>query len=186
MARSKMFKNPPESLIPLEEQKLIKSLTEEYMMRMRALHFYLHEDDLKVGDKGEAALIAAEKEEQIHIKNLQKNEEENARQAELRAARLAKESEERKVSILRELEEFENSELERLAQVDNIVEKHKLEMEKRIEPEDLEKAIETALANPVDYEFAIDLSGNIFRGRTTKSKKIKPEDLEKLPVASEN
>ena len=71
MARSKMFKNPPESIIPLEEQKVISSLTEEYMTRMRALQFYLHEDDLKAGDKGEAALIAAEKEEQIHIRNLQ-------------------------------------------------------------------------------------------------------------------
>ena len=71
MARSKMFKNPAESIIPLEEQQVISSLTEEYMTRMRALHFYLHEDDLKAGDKGEAALIAAEKEEQIHIRNLQ-------------------------------------------------------------------------------------------------------------------
>ena len=71
MARSKMFKNPPESTIPLEEQKMIKELTEEYMMRMRALQFYLHEDDLKAGDEGEAALIAAEKEEQIHVKNLE-------------------------------------------------------------------------------------------------------------------
>ena len=71
MARSKMFKNPPESLIPVEEQKMIKDLTEEYMMRMRALQFYLHEDDLKAGDKGEAALIAAEKEEQSHMKNLE-------------------------------------------------------------------------------------------------------------------
>ena len=71
MARSKMFKKPPESLIPVEEQKMIKELTEEYMMRMRALQFYLHEDDLKAGDKGEAALIAAEKEEQIHVRNLE-------------------------------------------------------------------------------------------------------------------
>ena len=71
MARSKMFKNPPESLIPLEEQKMIVSLKEEYMRRMRALQFYLHEDDLKAGDKGEAALIAAEREEEVHLKNLQ-------------------------------------------------------------------------------------------------------------------
>ena len=71
MARSKMFKNPPESLIPKEEQKLIENLTVEYMRRMSALQFYLKEDDLKAGDKGEAALIAAEKEEEIHRKNLQ-------------------------------------------------------------------------------------------------------------------
>ena len=97
-----------------------------------------------------------------------------------------KEAEERKVRIKQELEDFEHREEERLVLVDRIVEKHQSEMERRIEPAQLEKAIETALANPVDYEFAIDLEGNIFRGRTTKSKKIKPEDFEKLPLASEN
>ena len=97
-----------------------------------------------------------------------------------------KEAEERKVRIKQELEDFEKREEERLDRVDKIVEKHQSEMERRIEPEQLEKAIETALANPVDYEFAIDLEGNIFRGRTTKSKKIKPEDFEKMSLASEN
>merc|ERR1712050_117703 len=122
---------------------------------------------------------------QIHVKNLEENEEENKRVSILRAARLVKEAEERKVRIKQELEDFENREQERLVRVDKIVEKHKSEMERRIEPEELEKAIETALANPVDYEFAIDLEGNIFRGRTTKSKKIKPEDFEKMSLASE-
>ena len=96
------------------------------------------------------------------------------------------EAEERRARIRRELQEFDRSEMERLARVDNIVEKHKSEMENRIEPEDLEKAIEIALANPVDYEFAIDLDGNIYRGRSTKSKKMKSEDIEKIPLTSEN
>ena len=104
----------------------------------------------------------------------------------LRAARLAEEAEERKVRIKQELEDFEKREQERLGQGDKIVEKHQSEMERRIEPHELEKAIETALANPVDYEFAIDHDGNIFRGRTTKAKKIKPEDYEKMSLASEN
>ena len=59
-------------------------------------------------------------------------------------------------------------------------------MQRRIHPEDLERAIETALANPVDYEYAIDLQGNIFRGRLTKSKKVNPANYEQLPLASEN
>ena len=104
----------------------------------------------------------------------------------LRAARLVKEAEERKVRIRQELEDFEDREQERLVRVDQIVEKHQSEMERRIEPDQLEKAIEIALANPVDYEFAIDLEGNIFRGRTTKSKKIKPEDFEKMSLSREN
>ena len=104
----------------------------------------------------------------------------------MRAARLVKEAQERKVRITQELEEFEKREQERLVRVDQIVEKHQSEMERRIEPDQLEKAIETALANPVDYEFAIDLEGNIFRGRTTKSKKINPEDFEKMSLTSKN
>jgi small subunit ribosomal protein S26 len=66
-----------------------------------------------------------------------------------------------------------------------MVERHKAEMENRIRREDLEKAIETALANPVDFEFAIDTAGNIFRGRTTKSKKLNPTEFEKIPLASD-
>ena len=97
-----------------------------------------------------------------------------------------KEAEERKVRIQQELEDFEDREEERLAKVDQIVEKHQSEMERRIEPDQLEKAIEIALANPVDYEFAIDLDGNIYRGRSTKSKKMKSEDVEKIPLTSEN
>ena len=97
-----------------------------------------------------------------------------------------KEAEERKVRIKQELEDFEKKEEERLVRMDKIVEKHQSEMERRIEPEQLEKAIETALANPVDYEFAIDLDGNIYRGRSTKSKKMKSEDVEKIPLTSEN
>ena len=38
---------------------------------MKALQWYLHEDDLKAGDTGEAALIAAQKEEKIHLQNIQ-------------------------------------------------------------------------------------------------------------------
>ena len=83
-----MFKNPPESTVPITEQEHIKELESEYLMRyshdhsqkiiisslfvfrMRALQWYLYEDDLKAGDTGEAALIAAEKEEQVHQQNL--------------------------------------------------------------------------------------------------------------------
>ena len=40
-------------------------------VRMKALQWYLHEDDLKAGDTGELALIAAQKEEKIHLQNIQ-------------------------------------------------------------------------------------------------------------------
>ena len=42
-----------------------------FVLRMKALQWYLHEDDLKAGDTGELALIAAQKEEKIHLQNIQ-------------------------------------------------------------------------------------------------------------------
>ena len=52
----------------------------------------------------------------------------------------------------------------------------------RIRAEDLDRAIETALQNPIDHEFAIDLQGNIYRGRYTKSIEVPAKDREKVPV----
>merc|ERR1712241_455087 len=114
------------------------------------------------------------------------NEEENKKVAALRQARPQKEAEERKVRIQMELQDYDVKELERLEKVEMLVGKEKTEIENRIKEEDLVKAIETALANPVDYEYAIDLKGNIFRGRKTKCNKVKPDYYEKIPVATEN
>merc|ERR1719250_326709 len=177
-----MFVDPPESLISKEETDHIEELKDQYMVRMRALHMYLSEDDLKNSDTG---MIAAKKEDEEHLKMVKLNEEENKKVAERRVARLKVEAGERKVRIARELEEFEISEKERITDADQMVEKHKIEMENRIREEDLVKAIETALANPVDFEYAIDADGNIFRGRNTKSKKMDPNNYEKIPLASE-
>merc|ERR1719481_2170932 len=157
-----MFVEPPKSLISKEETDHIEELKDQYMVRMRALHMYLLEDDLKNSDTGEAGKVAAR-----------------------RVARLKVEAEERIIRIARELEDFGNREKERMAAVDQMVEKQKIEMENRIRVEDLEKAIEIALANPVDFEYAIDTEGNIFRGRSTKSKKMDPKDYEKIPLASD-
>ena len=61
-----MFIDPPKSLRPKEEHDHIAELNEQYMIRMRALHMYLYEDNIKNSDTGEAALIAAQKEEEQH------------------------------------------------------------------------------------------------------------------------
>jgi len=136
--------------------------------------WYLYEDDLKAGDTGEAALIAAKKEEMLHQQNINDNEEINKRIAAARVERLKREAEERKEMIEQELREYEEREASRLERVEEYVDKQIDEMDHRIKEEDLVKAIETALANPVDFEYAIDLKGNIFRGRKTRSKKVDP------------
>ena len=40
------------------------------LVRMAALQHYLYEEDLKAGDTGAAAVIAAEKEEMAHQQNI--------------------------------------------------------------------------------------------------------------------
>ena len=171
---------------------------------MRALQRYLYEDDLKAGDTGEAAIIAAKNEELVHQQNIsvsfhqlgfnksyifiywQENEEINQRIAAARVERLKRESEERRIMIEQELREYEEREAVRLEKVEKYVDQEIEEMDSKINQDDLVKAIETAIANPVDYEYAIDLQGNIFRGRSTKSKKVDPSNYEKLPVANQN
>ena len=96
------------------------------------------------------------------------------------------ESERRKILIAQRLEESDVREAEKLERVEALVDREKVEMGNRIREEDLVRAIETALANPIDMEYAIDLKGNIFRGRKTKSKKVNSAFYEQIPLASEN
>lgn len=44
-----------------------------------------------------------------------------------------------------------------------------------ITPETLDEAIEHALANPVDYNYAIDLQGNQFQGKNTPATQPKAD-----------
>lgn len=184
MARSKMFKDPPKCLIEQEELEHVKDLEEEYNRRVRALVQYLDEDYLKFSDVGEAAKLEAERENQMHLQLLKLNEEENARVALLRVERLQREAEERKRSIAEELATAAKEEEERLARVDLMVQKETVQIMNRIKPEDFGAAIERALDNPVDYEFAIDTKGHIFRGRATKSLRVSPGQLEQLAPPS--
>merc|ERR1719264_1876998 len=96
------------------------------------------------------------------------------------------ESERRKIVIAERLQEYDVREAEQLERAEVLVDREVGEMEKRIREEDLVRAIETALANPLDVEYAIDVKGNIFRGGKTKSKKVNPAYYEQIPLASEN
>ena len=95
-------------------------------------------------------------------------------------------SERKRILIAERLQEYDVREAEQLERAEVLVDREVGEMEKRIREEDLVRAIETALANTLDKEYAIDLKGNIFRGRKTKSKKVNPAYYEQIPLASEN
>lgn len=51
-----------------------------------------------------------------------------------------------------------------------------------ITADNIDRAIEDALASPVDHNYAIDLEGHIYRGHKTKPSDVPPEELEKIQV----
>lgn len=52
--------------------------------------------------------------------------------------------------------------------------------------ENLDQAIEFALANPVDYNFAIDLQENIYHGRITDTSNVASVESKTENVATTN
>ena len=62
-----------------------------------------------------------------------------------------------------DLEEHARLDEVRQQQIAEVVASETESMEKRIRPEDLGRAVEEALANPTDYEYAIDTEGNMYR-----------------------
>ena len=149
---------------------------------MAAYTQYLWEDYLRNSDVGQAAILEAEKEEVEHKKLLAENDKMNAEIAEKRRARLAKESEEEAVKIAETLRLADQKKREKIEAANRIIESETEAINNRIRAEDLDRAIETALQNTIDHKFAIDLQGNIYRGRYTKSIEVLDKDREKVPV----
>lgn len=153
-----------------------------YESQMAALTQYLYEDYLKNSDVGEAGAIEAQKEEEEHARLIEENERENQRIAQLRADRLVREAKEENERIQEEIALKEEMEKQRIKEVDEFVRAETEAFANFIKPENVEKAIEEALSNPVDYEYAIDKEGHIFYGRYTKSVLVPKDQLEKIPV----
>jgi len=185
MARSKMFVDPPTCTISQAELEHEKSLFVEYNRRMKALVQYLHEDEAKFSDTGEAGKLEAEQEERDHIRLLKENEEENLRIAEQRKLRLKQEMKEVKLIVDQNILYHQQKEEQRLKEADSYVKKEIKSFANRIQPQDLEAAILDALDNPIDPEFALDREGHIYRGRQTKSLKVPRDKREKLTKTSQ-
>lgn len=112
-------------------------------------------------------VLTPEQEEAEFQKCLDANAAWNAAIAKERDQRLAKKREEKVAYIQERLEAQQLREEERKEQANQRV---LLEIERSknyITRENLDAAIETALANPVDHNFAIDMAGNLYHGRST-------------------
>ncbi|KAB7505796.1 putative 28S ribosomal protein S26, mitochondrial [Armadillidium nasatum] len=121
--------------------------------------------------------IAMEKDEEEHRLLMEYNDQENERVAQLRRERQEKEKEELIKSILEHKAQEEQKEMKELEESYKILRETQELVKLFIEREDLEKAINHAIDNPVDYNFAIDLDGRKYEGRFTQPHKVERDSL---------
>lgn len=103
------------------------------------------------------------------------NDKWNFEIAKRRDARLIQENAERREHILKRLDAKKIRDKNELEQIEARVRREKENSATFITHENIDKAIEHALANPVDYNFSIDLQGNIYKGNERPGDKKEAE-----------
>ncbi|XP_016956189.1 probable 28S ribosomal protein S26, mitochondrial [Drosophila biarmipes] len=169
VAKSKMFRVPERKKQTEEERTELMRLHNQYKTQLRSVRQFLREENVRHEETSTAdhIVLTPEQEEAEFQKCLDANAAWNAAIAKERDQRLAKEREEKVAYVQERLEARQVREEERREQANQRV---LLEIERSktyITRENLDAAIETALANPVDHNFAIDLAGNLYQGRST-------------------
>ncbi|KAK5646814.1 hypothetical protein RI129_005278 [Pyrocoelia pectoralis] len=171
-AKTKMFRVPPRPQIPVEDYEELKRLYNIYRTEIKSLKNYFTEK-YSVENVQRFDMEQHEKSfKEDFLKCNAINDEWNQQIKVEREERVAKELEENIEDAKKRLEARNERQLIKLQNADEIV-RHEIEASKDfITPEKLDAAIEYALNNPVDYNYAIDLDGNIIEGRETGSRKL--------------
>ncbi|KAH8368718.1 hypothetical protein KR084_008522 [Drosophila pseudotakahashii] len=169
VAKSKLFRVPERKKQTEEERTELMRLHNQYKTQLRSVRQFLREEVVRHEETSTAdhIVLTPEQEEAEFQKCLDANAAWNSAIAKERDQRLAKEREEKVAYVQERLEARQVREEERREQANQRV---LLEIERSktyITRENLDAAIETALANPVDHNFAIDLAGNLYQGRGT-------------------
>ncbi|XP_042890699.1 probable 28S ribosomal protein S26, mitochondrial [Penaeus japonicus] len=184
-AKSRLFTIPKRPVVPEEEAREIQRLYNNYRNNLRAVRRHLREEYLRTSATSEVALQQAAEEEAEHQRLMEYNRLENERIAALREIRIKKELEDDLARVAASKQKLaEQAAINQETALRIITETQEL-VKTFIKREDLEKAIEHAIANPVDYNSAIDQEGYIYRGRNTKVQDIPEEDREQLARASQ-
>nr|CAD7567547.1 unnamed protein product [Timema californicum] len=179
-----MFRVPVRPKIPKEEKDELCRLHNIYRTYFSALRHYLSQEYEKNINQY-TGLVDIGGQDSEHEDCMRINAEWNAEVAAEREERLVRQGEERKKIILETLIAAEKRQQERAQKADEIVRKEKINSKTFITAENIDKAIEDALATETDHNYAIDLEGNVYRGRYSKPTVNPPEEREKLEVKAE-
>ncbi|XP_013173259.1 PREDICTED: probable 28S ribosomal protein S26, mitochondrial [Papilio xuthus] len=169
VAKSKIFRIPKRPVISEEERIELLRINNNYKTQMRAIKRFYHEEMIK--EKSTLESASSEMSQQLEAEEWERCVKIN----DTWNAQIAAEREERRKKELQEMEEFALARMEakdkelrhRIAKASEEIREQKKLSSTFITPENLEEAIDKALANPVDYNFAIDLQGQQYLGRDT-------------------
>lgn len=140
---------------------------------MRSVRLFLREEALRIRQTSSAdhLVMTPEEEEAEFQKCIAINEEWNKKIDAERNQRLAEDLEKTKQYVDEKLGAYRERKEDHIENIDAIIKAEKEKARTFITREKLDEAIETALANPVDFNFSIDLKGNMYHGRLTKPEK---------------
>ncbi|XP_038221227.1 probable 28S ribosomal protein S26, mitochondrial [Zerene cesonia] len=178
VAKSKIYRIPKRPEISEDERLELRRLSNNYKTQMRAVKRFYVEDFLR--EKLTLESATSEMSQRLEAEEWQRCEEIN----DMWNAQIAAEREERRKKELNEMEQYSLARMEakdremkeRIAKASAKIKREKELSTTFITRENLEATIDAVLANPTDYNYAIDLSGRKFPGRDTK---IEYEDNKK-------
>ncbi|KAF7287126.1 mitochondrial ribosomal protein S26 [Rhynchophorus ferrugineus] len=168
IARTKRFRVPARTTIPEDEALEIKRIYNNYHTAVKSLRRYLSN---KYSTYFQSSLDPEEilkvfKQDFVRCSAI--NDKWNAEQKILREKRVAEQLEE-ELNYARNRIELELiKEEEKLEIIEDIVRKEKIASSDFITPENIDLAIEQAITNEVDYNFAIDTNGEKIIGRENR------------------
>lgn len=174
-AKSKLFRVPERRQQIADEVAELKRLHNNYHTQMKAVRRFLM-DEVEASKLVSRAgmIIQTPEEEAAEWEEIQRiNDDWNRQVADVRDKRLAEEREQRRNFILERLVAKEQREQEKREQVEARVRLEKELSKTYITRDNIDKAIEMALVQPVSYNFAIDLNGNIHRSDDRQSEEAK-------------
>ncbi|XP_047537345.1 probable 28S ribosomal protein S26, mitochondrial [Vanessa atalanta] len=175
VAKSKIYRIPKRPEVSEEERLELLRINNNYKTQMRAIRRFYHEE--MINEKSSLQSASSEMSQQLEAdeweKCVQINEKWNAQVAAEREQRRKIELAAMEDYALKRIEAKDKEFKERIARASAEIRREKELSSTFITPDNLEAAIDHALANPVDYNYAIDLRGNIVSGRDTPI--VKPE-----------
>ncbi|KAJ8920616.1 hypothetical protein NQ315_004755 [Exocentrus adspersus] len=163
-AKSKIFRVPPRLVLPEDERIELMRLNANYKTQMKSIRKYLF-DKYSNLNATEADPETQRKEfEEDFARCMEINNKWNDEQRVLREKRVAEELEAELDFARKAVELKTEKQIEQLETVEEIVRREKELSKSYILPENIDAAIEHALANPVDYNFAVNLNGEKVTG----------------------